>query len=190
MNKYIVFAGVNGAGKTTFYQTNKEVQNMPRVNVDEIVRKFGRWDNPSDVIRAGREAVALINAYFSEGISFNQETTLCGKSILNNIEKAYRLGYSIDLYFVGLESVELAIKRVEMRVAAGGHGIPEKDIRRRFAESQRNLLKVMPLCSRVVVYDNTNVFRQIAVFSYGKCIDIDDNHPAWFDRLFESELSK
>lgn len=37
MKKYIIFAGVNGAGKSTLYMTNPVIENMPRVNVDEIV---------------------------------------------------------------------------------------------------------------------------------------------------------
>ena len=79
MKRYVIFAGVNGAGKTTLYQTNENIKKLPRVNVDEIVRDFGSWENFSDVVTAGRKAVALINDYFSKGMSFNQETTLCGK---------------------------------------------------------------------------------------------------------------
>ncbi len=50
MKKYIIFGGVNGAGKTTLYQTYPEMMNMPRVNVDEIVRGLGDWKNPKDVV--------------------------------------------------------------------------------------------------------------------------------------------
>lgn len=105
MKKYILFAGVNGAGKTTLYHTNDEFTDMPRVNIDEIVRGFGSWDNPADVIRAGMIAVNTIREYFEKEISFNQETTLCGQSIMRNITKAKSLGYEIDIYYVGLNSV-------------------------------------------------------------------------------------
>ena len=40
MGKFIIFAGVNGAGKTTFYTTYKEIRQIPRINIDEIVRSF------------------------------------------------------------------------------------------------------------------------------------------------------
>ena len=69
MKKYVLFAGVNGAGKTTLYQTNTGFMILPRVNVDEIVREFGNWNNPVDVVIAGRKAVELINQYFDNGIS-------------------------------------------------------------------------------------------------------------------------
>ena len=88
MKKYILIAGVNGVGKSTLYQSLQELQDMPRVNTDEIVKEFGDWRNIGDVIAAGKIAVKRISQYFDEGITFNQETTLCGKSILSNIKRA------------------------------------------------------------------------------------------------------
>ena len=41
MKKYIIIAGVNGAGKSTLYQMYDEFKDMPRVNVDELVREKG-----------------------------------------------------------------------------------------------------------------------------------------------------
>ena len=93
MKKYVLFAGVNGAGKTTLYQTDYYAMHMPRVNVDEIVRSIGVWDNPSDVMKAGKIAAREIKHYLAEGISFNQETTLCGRSILQNIKLAKEKGF-------------------------------------------------------------------------------------------------
>ena len=50
MNKYILIAGVNGAGNSTLYQTLDSLKGMKRVNTDEIVRSFGNWKNPEDVL--------------------------------------------------------------------------------------------------------------------------------------------
>ena len=99
MKRYILIAGVNGAGKSTLYQALDYLQGMPRINIDEIVREFGDWKNPSDIAEAGRIAVGLRKDYFEKGISFNQETTLCGKSILENIKYAKQLGYEIELHY-------------------------------------------------------------------------------------------
>lgn len=88
MKKYIVIAGVNGAGKSTLYQTLETIKQIDRINTDEIVRSFGNWKNADDVIKAGKIAVKKIEECFRNGISFNQETTLCGNSIINNITKA------------------------------------------------------------------------------------------------------
>ena len=185
MKRYVVFAGVNGAGKTTLFQTNESYQDLPRVNVDELVRSIGSWKNQNDVLKAGIIAVQKIKQYFEEEISFNQESTLCGQSIIKNIIIAKKLGYIVDLNYVGLESVDLAIERVKKRVESGGHGIPEEDIRRRYFESLKNLQKIIPLCDYVRVYDNTKSFKKIATFINGICVDKADEIPEWFKDIFD-----
>lgn len=117
MKKYLVFAGVNGAGKSTLYQTMQaELHDMLRVNTDEIVRSFGDWKNTRDVLNAGKIAIKQIEQYFEQGNSFNQETTLCGASIIRNIQKAKDLGYCVDLHYVGVETVDIAKERIKHRV--------------------------------------------------------------------------
>lgn len=71
MKKYILIAGVNGVGKSTLYQSSQSLQDMPRVNTDEILRDFGNWRNMADMMTAGKIAVKKIDKYFDEGITFN-----------------------------------------------------------------------------------------------------------------------
>lgn len=143
MKRYVIIAGVNGAGKSTLYQVMDSLKNMSRINTDEIVREFGDWKNSSDVIRAGKIAVSKINHYFEIGESFNQESTLCGRSIIKNIKRARMCGYRIELHYVGVDSVDIAKKRIAQRVANGGHGIPDKDVERRYVESLGRLPEVI-----------------------------------------------
>ena len=37
--------------------------------MDEIVREFGSWENPDDLMKAGKIAVYKIKKYFAEGTS-------------------------------------------------------------------------------------------------------------------------
>ena len=183
MKKYILIAGVNGAGKSTLYQTLDCFQNMPRINTDEIVRSLGDWRNVSDVMKAGKIAVYKMKEYFEAGVSFNQETTLCGNSIFHNIDKAKKLGYQIELHYVGIESVELAKERIAYRVAHGGHGIPDADVERRYRESMENLGRVIKKCDLVVLYDNTKAFRRFAIYRYGKLLTLSEHSPEWYRNL-------
>lgn len=153
--KYIIFAGCNGVGKSTLFQTCTCLHELPRVNMDEIVKSFGSWKNNANVISAGKKAVRLVNHYLDSGISFTQETTLCGHSIISNIEKAYALGYEIIIYFVFVESADIAIKRIHERVKNGGHGINDADVIRRFKESKNNLKKISKYCTEVQLFNNT-----------------------------------
>ena len=179
MADYILFAGVNGAGKTTLYQTDDYYKDTPRINMDEIVRGIGSWKNQEDVHRAGMIAVRMLKDYFDKGITFNQETTLCGRSVIGNINKAHTLGYRVILYYVGLDSVDIAKERVRLRVQNGGHGIPEADIEKRYVESLLNLKKIISVCEQVVLFDNTYSFYKVAVFENGRCVDKADHMPVW-----------
>jgi predicted ABC-type ATPase len=185
MNKYVILAGVNGAGKSTLYQSLVELQHMKRINNDEIVRSFGDWRNASDVIKAGKMAVSEINNAFESLISFNQETTLCGRSILKNIERAKALGYHIELHYVGVENVGIAKSRIAYRVEHGGHGIPDIDVERRYTESFKNLKNILGKCNLVVLYDNTISFNRFAIYKDGKLISLSACIPLWYDRLFD-----
>lgn len=180
MKKYVLIEGVNGAGKSTLFQTIDSLKDMKRVNTDEIVRGFGDWHSAKDVIKAGKIAVKLINDYFSKGISFNQETTLCGSSIIRNIKKAKSLGYEIELHYVGVDSAEIAKKRISHRVANGGHGIPDADVERRYAESLKKLKDIIDECNLVVLYDNTDYFNRFAIYSDGRLVKLTNNVPNWF----------
>ena len=178
--EYIIVAGVNGAGKTTLFQTNDYFFQTPRINLDEIVREFGSWKNTKDISKAGMIAVRKINDYFYNNESFNQETTLCGKSIFRNIDIAIRKGYIVKLYYIGVDSVDIAKKRVHKRVIDGGHGVPDKDIERRYTESLNNLRMVLNKCDKTYIYDNTYDFKRIAIFENDKCVWKAERLPDWF----------
>lgn len=165
------------------YQTLRSSQDMPRVNTDEILREFGDWRNTADVIAAGKIAVKNIARYFEEDISFNQETTLCGKAILNNIKKARKKGYFIELHYVGVASADIAKRRVAERVKQGGHGIREEDIDRRYVDTFSNLKIILPDCNLALFYDNTVEFRRFAIYKNGKCARLSHNVPEWFERF-------
>lgn len=62
----------------------------------------------------------------------------------------------MHLVFLRLESVELALERVRVRVAQGGHNLPEDVIRRRFEQGRRNFGELYrPLVDSWQLYDNS-----------------------------------
>ena len=165
MDKYFyIFAGVNGSGKSTLYKTNflnKDIKNTIRINTDEIVYSFGDWKSNIDQIKAGKIAIQLRNKCFLEEKSFNEETTLTGKTILKIIDKAKNLGYKIHLYYIGIGNPEIAKERVKNRIARGGHGISSNLIEKRYYESLQNLEKILSKCDLIEIYDNSVKFYRI-----------------------------
>jgi len=61
-----LIAVVNGVGKSTLYQSLQSLQDMPRVNTNEILREFGDWRNIADIMTAGRIAVKRMTGYFEK----------------------------------------------------------------------------------------------------------------------------
>ena len=183
MKKYIIIAGVNGCGKSTLYQMQETLKNMPRINTDEILKEFGDWRNISDIMKAGKIAVRKLNKYLESEITFNQETTLCGKSIMKTIREAKNKGYYIEMHYIGVDSVEIVKDRISYRVKNGGHGIPEKDVERRYVESFHGLLETIPLCNLVALYDNTESFRRFSIYRNGERIRLSKNIPHWYSRI-------
>lgn len=165
-----IFAGVNGAGKSTLYwnEVEKGARLGQRINIDEIVSSFGDWRDSKDQARAARIALKLQKSYIENGESFNQETTLCGKGILRLFDRLKKQDFRIYLYYVGVDSVEIAKERVKMRVAKGGHDIDESLIERRYNVSLENLTQVLPFCDRVFLYDNSKELKEIGCIVNGE----------------------
>ena len=61
-----MIAVVNGVVKSTLYQSLQSLQDMPRVNTNEILREFGDWRNIADIMTAGRIAVKRMAGYFEK----------------------------------------------------------------------------------------------------------------------------
>ena len=190
--KAIIFAGVNGAGKSTFYNMSQDIPDFKetvRINTDEIVREIGDWRNDADQMKAGKIGIKLRNEAIRQGKSFNEETTLCGKTIIKLFEKLKENGYKIDLYYVRLKNSDIALERIKSRVANGGHDIPAEKVRRRYEESRNNLEKVIPFCNSVSIFDNSESFRRLATIKEGKLIQKADKVPFWFSLKLKNLIS-
>ncbi len=175
---FYLFAGVNGAGKSTLYNTESldiNIKDTVRINTDEIVRKIGNWKNDSDQIKAAKIAINLRNNCFQCGKSFNEETILTGKTILKNIDKAKEQGYELQLFYVGLNSSDIAKERVKNRVEKGGHNIENDVIEKRYYESLKNLKKIISKFDKVYLYDNSIKYKNIFLFSDNTILFKDKN---------------
>lgn len=203
MKNLYIFAGVNGAGKSTFYinELYKNYYFGSRVNSDEIVKVFGNWSNTKDQTRAGKLAVMLRKSYLEKGIDFNIETTLSGRSIVKFIQEAKDKGYKIVLFYVGLDNVELSKQRVAIRVAKNGHDTDESVLERRFKQSFDNLLVVENICDEIYFYDNSDFIEDeldqqlsnlllLATKENGKFEIKTDRKIAWFEKFLHNLKDK
>ena len=185
---FYLFAGVNGAGKSTLYNSEKldnDIKNSIRINTDEIVKKIGIWKNNSDQIRAAKIAINLRNECFQYDKSFNEETTLTGKTILKTINKAKELGYELQLFYVGVNNPEIAKERIKIRVEKGGHNIENDVVEKRYYESLTNLKEIISKFDKVYLYDNSKKYKNIFSFSNNKILFKSNESISWAKEVIE-----
>jgi hypothetical protein len=184
---FYLFAGVNGAGKTTLFNAmNGNVKKSFRINSDEIVREIGKWDSETDQVKAAKIAVGLRNECMEKGNSFNEETTLTGKTILKLIDKVREKNYKLHLFYVGVGSPDISKERIKKRVADGGHHIPDEVVDKRYKESLKNFEKILKKFDNVVVYDNSVRFRTLLRIIDKKVIKIADDLPEWMENTINN----
>ena len=157
MPDIFIIAGCNGAGKTTAaYNLLPDVfKTVEFVNADEIARGLSPF-NPSGVaFQAGKIMLERLAQLVDESHSFSFETTLSGLAYFGFIKKAKAKGYGITIFFVYLNSVNLAKERVAIRVSKGGHSIPKNVIERRYYKGLNNFLRYANEADDWYLYDNS-----------------------------------
>ncbi len=156
-NLYII-AGCNGAGKTTASLTIlPDILNCNEfVNADNIAAGISPYNVESVAIEAGRIMLHRIDELLALGSDFAIETTLATRSYVSLVRKAKALGYNVSLIYIWLNTPDLALQRVAVRVKKGGHNIPADVVKRRYFKGVSNLFKLfMPICDAWIVADNS-----------------------------------
>jgi predicted ABC-type ATPase len=87
------------------------------------------------------------------------------------------------MHYVGVDSAEIAIERIAKRVEEGGHDVPRVDVERRYVESIKNLVNIIPLCDLVALYDNTEKFRRFAIYKNGNLVLMSNEIPIWYSKI-------
>ena len=154
-----VLAGVNGAGKSSVAGGFLLKEGDTFFNPDTVAQQIRNLhpDIPLATANAHSWQIgkALLEQAIACGRDYRFETTLGGRSIAQLLEKAARAGHRLHIWFCGLASPDLHIRRVRSRVSHGGHDIPEEKIRERWNRSRENLIRLLPLIDHLRVIDNS-----------------------------------
>jgi predicted ABC-type ATPase len=155
----VVIAGVNGAGKSSIQGAAWRHKGYEYFNPDEYARDLMKKDPKMTLDESNGQAwkrgYDALNEAINHNISFAFESTLGATSIPAALRRAAANGIEIVIYFTGLSSPELHIKRVQARVAKGGHDIPEVKIRERYISSLVNMISLIPYCTELRIIDNS-----------------------------------
>jgi predicted ABC-type ATPase len=106
--------------------------------------------------RAGRLVLTELIRLAKAQEDFAFESTLSGRTYLRLINRWKAAGDWIEIVFLSLPSVQLALHRIATRVRQGGHDVPRADVLRRFDRSWHNFHALYrPLAHTWSVYDNS-----------------------------------
>lgn len=156
--KCYIIAGPNGAGKTTFAEKflPVEAECLNFINADLIAKGIAPFNPERVALEAGKLFLKRMNSIVSNRESFAFETTLSGLNYIESIKNWKEIGYEVILYFFSLPNEEMAIKRVQLQVAQGGHNVPVDVIKRRFHRGWENFQKhYKDLVDAWVIFDNS-----------------------------------
>lgn len=152
-----VLAGVNGAGKSSIGGHLLEQVGVTWFNPDAFARELmaatGCGQDEANA-QAWAESVRRLDEAIAEKRNHAFETTLGGRTVADRILAATRT-HDVMVWFCGLASPDLHVRRVRARVASGGHDIPEARIRERYPRAIANLIALMPHLAHLQVYDNS-----------------------------------
>jgi len=147
---------------------------------DATARRLNPADPTAAAIAAAREALARIDDYLAERVSFVVETTLAGKGHLELVGNAKSLGFDTRLLYICVDASERSINRVRNRVLHGGHFVPDADVKRRYARSIANSSIAVRLVDSAEFYDNSgSQARLVLIAKNGAVVWQADPLPAW-----------
>jgi len=175
----VVIAGPNGAGKSTYYKAFLRSSGLRFVNADLIAA-----DLRTNEYSAAKLADNLRRQLIEQRESFIFETFLSDPvgDKIEFLKEAERSGYSVVMFFIGIEGPEVSDLRVTMRVLKGGHDVPSAKIIQRYPRVMNNLKRALAELSHVRVYDNGDLkqpYRKVAIKQNGEKIELYAPTPEW-----------
>lgn len=178
MSRLDLVVGPNGAGKSTFVRITlaAAVPGSIFVNADVIAAQRWPADPQMHAYDAATIAADTRARLISRKLPFIAETVFSHPSKLELIQDAHTAGYIVTVHAL-LIPEHLAVARVQQRVAAGGHSVPENKIRDRYHRLWPLVANAIARADAATVYDNAHHDgpREVARFSEGLVV----GSPSW-----------
>lgn len=113
----------------------------------------------------------LRESLLEKGKRFSFETVFSHESNLDIMRRAAKKGYKVYLYFVSTESPEINKYRVKLRVAKGGHDVPEDKIESRYHRSLSLLYDAAQIAYQAYFFDNSMDGEPYRLIAHFKVVD-------------------
>ena len=156
-----IIAGPNGSGKSSLYNRS-DIEGWGGsvwiINPDLLTQHIVEHE-VLDLNAANLAAVQRIELWLNTSLEVYQtigvETVLSSPKYQTLVERAQARGFEVRMMFVLLQSAELQLERVRIRVASGGHDVPEDKLRSRRNRSFEQLAWFAGRVDRLTIFDNS-----------------------------------
>src|SRR5258708_5392952 len=150
-------AGPKGSGKTTLarFLGSRGIDFGEYVNPDDIALDLtGSYEQR--VAEAQRIADSRRDLFIMARRSFSFETVMSHPSKIDILNRANTAGFFTRLFFVGIDDPRTNVERVALRVAQGGHDVPEDRIVARWHRTMGLLARAVAIAHESFVFDNSD----------------------------------
>mgnify|MGYP004477469011 FL=1 len=167
MKTCTIIGGIDGVGKSSLLGVLRAVRTDLGLVVDE----------------KEKAASERIETALKDGISFSYETTLHGKFSKELCRRAKDAGYTVRLYYVGLDPVDENLLRIKNRAKNSGANTIPQEVQNRYAHRMDDLTVILPYCDCADFYDNYNGFVLVAQKADGHIEPAANYRPQWITKL-------
>mgnify|MGYP003504018397 FL=1 len=156
-----IIAGPNGCGKSSLYNRS-DIEGWGGsvwiINPDLLTQHIVEHEALA-LLDANLAAVQRIETWLHGSLDVYQtigvETVLSSDKYRRLLTEAQARGFEVRMLYVLLKSPELQIERVRIRVADGGHDVPEDKIRSRRSRSLAQLAWFAGRGDQLLIFDNS-----------------------------------
>jgi len=199
--RLFVVAGPNGSGKSLFSSsltfTEFEVFDGDK-HMSELSLKFPEtgsealWSHINDILFRNQKLKAI-----QERKNYAYETNFSSGDPMKSPREFQKAGFSIELIFMGLNSLEECFQRVSYRIQSGGHYVSPESIRFNYTMGLKNLYQFYHEFDVVTLFDNAiaeadipRIPSEILTIKRGELLFLSSDQPAWTQPIVNELLKQ
>ena len=158
----IIVGGTHGAGKSTLCRELQECLKCEYLSPQEMAKKYPGKISKETIYK---NLIKTVKKKISLNESFIYEHIMSGNFVEKLILDSQRKGFKCHLVFIDVESVDLALSRVQKRMKGGGHEAEYSKILEKLTEGRFNFWnKYKDKSTSWALFDNSLNQRRVVAF--------------------------
>ena len=127
-----------------------------------------------------------IKKYIAANQSFAFENNLHEAKTFQWLEEMQKAGYRIELFYIGVDNLQITTKRIQERVRRGEHHVPPNEVFARYENGMKLMRYYFSMPDKILMIDNTNIPYTCLEAEKGKIVFQLANAPLWVNNFVSS----